>query len=744
MKKYDAADADQDQMQGIEEVKESCEPFAASLPIIKKQERNGEEAEIFDAAEREGDDQKTDGEIEETEDSVVTFSENIHDGRDDRKEDTGDSVVDTNPPFKEKQQDCHKQQSGNSLQAFLLQEPDRIEQQDREGKGDQDIAEQPAFNDVEGDEADHGEGKYPEKVSGDVPGVTGALIDKVSKEGKCQPTEDTKPEKLGKELIADVIQCHGKTGDELQSILIERKSKGFPVFHSPLPPVSSYHESESGTDSSPEFPNFPGGYEFFPLAFPGRTWQHGAQEAKTRKKESRMDELREECGVFGIWSPEKKDLGRLAYYGLLALQHRGQEAAGIAVSCDREICCQKDIGLVSNIFDETRLQSLGQGNMVVAHVRYATQGAGNVNNAQPIVVHHRKGNLALCHNGNLVNSQKLRRELEDDGCIFHMTSDTEVISYLITRERIHCGSIEEAVLRIVPKIHGAFSIIMMSPTKLIALRDPRGFRPLCYGVTVDGAVVFASESCALDSVGARFVRDFQPGEMMVCDGEGLRSDMSYCNTEKRSLCIFEYIYFARPDSVIDGISVHEARIHAGHMLARDHQAEADVVVGVPDSGLDAALGYSQESGIPYGIGLLKNKYVGRTFIAPGQEYREQLVRIKLNPIAGTVRGKRVILIDDSIVRGTTSAHIVRLIREAGAKEVHMRISSPPFLNPCYYGTDIDSRENLIACHHSVEETARIIGADSLGYLSMEHASDIAGGGDGFCKACFDGKYAVEN
>ena len=300
--------------------------------------------------------------------------------------------------------------------------------------------------------------------------------------------------------------------------------------------------------------------------------------------------------------------------------------------------------------------------------------------------------------------------------------------------------------RTIDKIHGAFSLVLMSPTKLIAVRDPHGFRPLCYGKTKDGSIVFASESCALDAVGAELVRDLKPGEIMVCDQNGLRSIEDHVGEVKPSMCIFEYIYFARPDSIVDGASVHEARVRAGAFLALEHPVQADVVIGVPDSGLDAALGYAKQSGIPYGIGLLKNKYIGRTFIAPGQAAREDLVKIKLNPIAETVRGKRVVLIDDSIVRGTTSARIVRLIREAGAKEVHFRVSAPPFLNPCYYGTDIDSRENLIACQHSIEEIAQIVGADTLGYLSVENALKLAGGigsESSFCAACFDGKYPTE-
>lgn len=458
------------------------------------------------------------------------------------------------------------------------------------------------------------------------------------------------------------------------------------------------------------------------------------------------NEIHEECGVFGVWAPSEADVSLTAYYGLYALQHRGQESAGIAVNDDGIFRYYRDLGLVNDVFTPAQLEKLGKGRMAVGHVRYSTSGITNRINAQPIVVNHSKGRMALAHNGNLVNSYELRTELENEGCIFQSTTDTEVISYIITRERIRTGSLEEAVCRAMDKIRGAYSLVIMSPSKLIAVRDEHGFRPLCYGVTEDGQYVVASESCALDAVGAKLIRDIKPGEILIFDDNGIRSIEEHCGRACPSLCVFEYIYFARPDSVIDGCSVHEARVRAGAFLALEHPVQADVVIGVPDSGLDAAIGYSRQSGIPYGVGLIKNKYIGRTFIAPTQKARENLVRIKLNPVAEVIRGKRVILIDDSIVRGTTSARIVKLIREAGAKEVHMRVSAPPFLNPCYYGTDIDSRENLIACHHTVEETAKIIGVDSLGYLSVRNALEIAKGAAGnqnFCAACFNGEYPTE-
>lgn len=449
---------------------------------------------------------------------------------------------------------------------------------------------------------------------------------------------------------------------------------------------------------------------------------------------------REECGVFGIFSNHTDDLASLVYYGLYALQHRGQESAGIVVNDDGLFRSYKDVGLVNDVFNAQRLADLGTGNIAIGHVRYGTTGTDKRLNAQPIVVNHIKGRIALAHNGNLTNSFELREALEMSGSIFHTTSDTEVISYLITKERLTSPSIEAAVNLAMHHLQGAYSLCIMSPSKMIAVRDPNGFRPLCFGVTEDGSYVVASESCALDAVGAEFVRDVEPGEIIVFEKSGMRSIRDHCGKVDPTFCVFEYIYFSRPDSIIDGSSVHEARLRAGAFLAQEHPVDADIVVGVPDSGLDAAVGYSRASGIPYGIGFIKNKYIGRTFIAPGQKSREKLVKIKLNPIAETVRGKRVVLIDDSIVRGTTSARIVKLIRDAGAKEVHFRVSAPPFINPCFYGTDIDSRENLIAVNHSVPEIAEIIGADSLGYLSLENVVKLGGPGKGYCVGCFSGNY----
>ncbi len=456
-----------------------------------------------------------------------------------------------------------------------------------------------------------------------------------------------------------------------------------------------------------------------------------------------LTKLHEECGVFGIYLRDgQTGVVPAAYHALYALQHRGQESCGIAVNTDGVIACHKDVGLVNEVFTRDVLEKLSEGSMAVGHCRYATTGTQSRGNAQPMLVNHQKGSMAVCHNGNLVNAHELRGQLESKGAIFHTTSDTEVIAYIVTQERLEASSIEDAVLKTMERIEGAYSLVLMSPQKLIAARDPHGFRPLCMGETESG-VVFASESCALDAIGATFVRDVEPGEVIVVSSEGVKSLRCphRCDT---SMCVFEFIYFARPDSVMDGSSVHVARLRAGSFLALEHPVQADVVIGVPDSGIDAAIGYSRQSGIPYGIGFIKNKYIGRTFIQPSQQQRQNSVRIKLNAVSSTVKDKRVVLIDDSIVRGTTSARIVSLLREAGAKEVHMRLSSPPFKHPCYFGTDIDSTDNLIAAHHSVEEICKIIGVDSLGFLNVDYLPKLADHSScGFCNGCFTGKYPVD-
>ena len=450
--------------------------------------------------------------------------------------------------------------------------------------------------------------------------------------------------------------------------------------------------------------------------------------------------IHEECGVFGIWDPAG-DCARTVYYGLYALQHRGQEACGIAAINDRELSFRKDVGLVSEVFDQAALDQLG-GTLAIGHVRYATSGGGQRENAQPLTLKYVKGTLAVAHNGNLADAQALRTAFEYRGAIFQTTVDSELIAYAIAQERLRCASAEEAVCRAIRTLRGAYSLLVMSPRKLIAARDPWGFRPLCMGRR-GNAVLFASESCALSAVGAEFVREIDPGEVVVVEEGKISSLRENCRGASSHMCIFEYIYFARPDSVICGQSVHEARRNAGRLLARESPVEADVVVGVPDSGLDAAMGYAEESGIPYGVGLVKNRYIGRTFITPGQESRERAVRIKLGPLRSCVEGKRLVLIDDSIVRGTTSRQIVSLLREAGAREIHMRSSAPPFISPCYFGTDIPDREELIACHLSVEEIREAMGADSLAFLSLDALHKIAPHAEcGFCEGCFTGRYPL--
>ncbi len=454
-----------------------------------------------------------------------------------------------------------------------------------------------------------------------------------------------------------------------------------------------------------------------------------------------QNEIHEECGVFGIYDKEgHTDVAANTYYALYALQHRGQESCGIAVNDSGVITVHKDLGLVRDVFTREHLAALGSGQMAVGHTRYSTTGAVSRTNAQPLVIRHVKGQMALAHNGNLTNAAELRRQLELAGAIFHTTNDSEVISYMITRERLNTPSIEQAIEQAMPQLQGAYSLVVMSPQKLIAVRDPWGFRPLCMGRMRSGQIVFASETCALDSIGAAFVRDIEAGEIVVVGENGIRSIRTHCR-EKAHICVFEFVYFARSDSVIEGQPVHEARRRAGRFLAQEHPVEADVVVGVPDSGLDAALGYAEESGIPYGMGFVKNRYIARTFIQPEQGQREDSVRIKLNALASVVKGKRVVMVDDSIVRGTTSARIVTLLREAGATQVHVRVSAPPFISPCYYGTDIDSKENLIACQMGEEEIRRVIGADSLGYLSVDGVRRIAAGANcQFCCGCFTGEY----
>ena len=456
--------------------------------------------------------------------------------------------------------------------------------------------------------------------------------------------------------------------------------------------------------------------------------------------------LHEECGVFGMYDFDGGDVASTIYYGLFALQHRGQESCGIAVSETNgpkgKVTSYKGMGLVNEVFTQDNLEPM-HGDIGVGHVRYSTAGASTRENAQPLVLNYVKGTLALAHNGNLINAMELRKDLEYTGAIFQTTIDSEVIAYHIARERLNSNSVEEAVGRACQKIKGAFALVVMSPRKLVGARDPYGFKPLCIGKR-DNAYILASETCALDTIGAEYVRDVLPGEIVTITPEGgIQSDLSLAlPKEKEARCIFEYIYFARQDRHIDGVSVYASRIKAGRFLAMDSPVDADLVVGVPESGNAAALGYSLQSGIPYGTAFVKNGYVGRTFIKPKQSSRESSVRVKLNVLKEAVDGKRIIMIDDSIVRGTTSDRIVKMLRDAGATEVHVRISSPPFLWPCYFGTDIPEREQLIAYNRSIEDIRKIIGADSLGYLGVERLEEMVGGLS-ICKGCFTGTYPME-
>ncbi|MDR2183497.1 MAG: amidophosphoribosyltransferase [Clostridiales bacterium] len=462
--------------------------------------------------------------------------------------------------------------------------------------------------------------------------------------------------------------------------------------------------------------------------------------------ENTMDKIREECGLFGIYKHGAQGayLAAQTYVGLMALQHRGQEACGIAVSRQREIFYHKDMGLVEEVFDDEIIAGL-QGNMAVGHVRYSTAGHKKSKaNAQPLVLNYAKGQLAICHNGNIVNADVLRKEYEQGGAIYQTTTDTEVIAYTIARQRIGAGSAENAVFRSMKILRGAYSLIIMSPNKLVVARDPHGLRPLCFGMKDDGSFVFASESCALDAVDAEFVREVRPGEVIVVEEGQMRELTGHCGMEASKLCIFEYIYFARPDSTIHGQLVNDARRITGKLLAQKCPAKADIVTALPDSGVPAAMGFAEESGIPYVEGFGKNRYAGRTFIRPDQLSREQAVRLKLNPVKKYVEGKRIVVVDDSIVRGTTTSIIVKMLRDAGAAEVHLRIASPPFLYPCYYGTDVPNFDQLISHKHSVEGVCKVIGADSLAYLNLEDLPKIAPDvrDTGLCNACFTGNYPV--
>lgn len=458
------------------------------------------------------------------------------------------------------------------------------------------------------------------------------------------------------------------------------------------------------------------------------------------------ERIKEECGVFGAYDLDGGDVSTSIYYGLLSLQHRGQESCGIATSNTEDgeynVKSYKDMGLVNTVFNKDILNDLA-GNIGIGHVRYSTAGASVRENAQPLVLNYIKGTLAVAHNGNLVNANTLRRKFEYSGGIFQTNIDSEVIAYCIAKERIKSNSVEEAVSRTMKRIKGAYSIVVISPKKLIAARDPYGFKPLCIGKK-NNTYIISSETCALDSIGAEFVRDVLPGEIITITKEGIHSNMENAISNRRhGRCIFEFIYFARVDSYFDGASVYDARIKLGRFLAKQSKVDADLVVGVPDSGNAAAQGYSKESGIPYGVAFIKNNYIGRTFIKPDKKSRENAVRMKLNVLRHEVKDKRIVVVDDSLVRGTTTKVIIKMLKDAGAKEVHIRISSPPFMWPCYFGIDVPERTQLIAYNHTNKEIAKIIGADSVEYLDVKYLSKLVDDLE-ICQGCFTGKYPIRN
>lgn len=449
------------------------------------------------------------------------------------------------------------------------------------------------------------------------------------------------------------------------------------------------------------------------------------------------DKFKEECGVFGVFTNNNLDVSRYTYYGLYALQHRGQESAGIAVSNGEEINIHKNLGLLTEAFTENDIDKL-KGNISIGHVRYSTTGGNKVCNTQPLVTSTKLGSIAIAHNGNLVNADVIKDLLEEAGHVFHTSIDSEVIISLIARNAKK--GIEQAVFNAVQAVRGSFAMVILTNDKLIGVRDPHGIRPLCLG-KIDDDYVLSSESCALDTVGAEFVRDIEPGEIVIISKDEIKS-IKYSEKTMCETCAFEYIYFARPDSTIDGINVHKSREKAGEMLYKQSPVEADVVIGVPDSGLASAIGYANASGIPFDTGFVKNRYVGRTFITPNQQMREIAVSVKLNPLKSNVEGKRVVLIDDSVVRGTTSKHLVESLRKAGAKEVHFRVASPMVKFPCYFGIDTPYRSELIGANNSVERIREIMGADSLEYLEIDNLLEALGKDKGFCLGCFNGVYPV--
>ncbi|WP_115271458.1 amidophosphoribosyltransferase [Fusobacterium necrogenes] len=450
------------------------------------------------------------------------------------------------------------------------------------------------------------------------------------------------------------------------------------------------------------------------------------------------DKMEEECGVFGIYSKEVNEVAQITYYGLYALQHRGQESAGISVSNFGEIVTYKGMGLTADVFTPETLNNL-VGNAAIGHVRYSTTGASKLENAQPLESRYKLGQIAVAHNGNLTNAKIIRELLEDAGSTFNTSIDSEVIIKMIARKAN--GNVEDAIRSTVGAIKGAYALVILAGNKLVGVRDPYGIRPLCLGINENGDYILASESCAIDAVGGTLIRDVLPGEMVIIDENGVKS-VKYSENNKKAPCSFEHIYFARPDSVIDGLNVYESRVEAGRLLAKQMKVDADVVIGVPDSGIPAAIGFAEASGIPYAIGLVKNKYIGRTFIKPTQALREQAVMVKLNPLKVNLEGKRVVIIDDSLVRGTTSKILIEIIRRAGAKEVHFRSASPAVKHSCYFGIDTAHREELIAARLSVEEIRKEINADTLDYLSMENMLKSLKGCD-YCVGCFNGEYPVD-
>ncbi|HBR03651.1 MAG TPA: amidophosphoribosyltransferase [Ruminiclostridium sp.] len=454
------------------------------------------------------------------------------------------------------------------------------------------------------------------------------------------------------------------------------------------------------------------------------------------------EEIHEACGVFGIINQDDFDTARLVYFGLYALQHRGQESCGIAINDDGNITGQKGIGLVPEVFTDKILDRL-EGKAAIGHTRYSTTGGNSIENCQPLIINYKDGRIALAHNGNLVNASKIRCDLENQGAIFQTSTDSEVIANLISRYGLGCNDLVEILKKTMDVIEGSYALVILTQKRLIGIRDPWGLRPLCIG-KLGNSYILASENCAFDTVGAEFIRDVEPGEIIIIEEGSIKSvRTNYKRPHK--FCIFEHIYFARPDSIIDGASIYQSRLEAGKLLAIEHPAEADLVVGVPDSGITAAIGFSRQSGIPYGEALIKNRYVGRTFIQPTQKLREQSVNIKLNALRKEIEGKRIVLIDDSIVRGTTTKIIVQMLKDASAKEIHMRISSPPVLNPCYFGIDIASKENLIAANYSIEEIKELIAADSLGFLSVASLlkTPVGAPPHSFCTGCFTGEYPME-